>query len=264
MGNVFTRINNEIKESDVFFLYNDLQRKDSTIDDEFVKIAKNVIKDNKEKEDALVVLHTAKGDLICGEKLALYLRDNYEKVYYYIPERCGEAGTLMALSGNYLSYERESDITPCDPQVVFTNGQIVPTYLFRHLNLNEHILDPIDEGRILIANNNFKNIAIHLFAPFSKDVISRMLDNTYDHNEPLYVYDFKKMGILLKELDPEHIKLLIEAHNEIIKKQKGYDIGKYKYSNVILGTKSGYLYQTCIKDGEEGNKCYVKRMSSSL
>lgn len=54
---------------DVYFLYNNLKNpNNSIIDTAFEKTVYKAINGNKARDEALVVLHTAKGKLTCGKK----------------------------------------------------------------------------------------------------------------------------------------------------------------------------------------------------
>lgn len=195
------------------------------------------------------------------KKIAQYFRDGYGSVDYYIPERCGEAGTLIALTGNHLSYERDSMITPCDPLMRNKDDEVVPTFFSRNLIEKGYQYDLTTLENYYASTGEFKRVSKKLFSEEqSKAVNSLMLDSINNHYTPLDDEDFKDMGVSITTIDPEHIAKLREVH-DFIKNKQSRSTWPYRntiryYDSFILETKLGYMFQCDYDDSTDMSKRY--------
>ncbi len=71
------------------------------------------------KEDLLLILHTPGGLAAAAETIVGYLRSKFKKIDVVIPTYAMSAGTMIALGCDRIVMDRQSQLGPIDPQMVF-------------------------------------------------------------------------------------------------------------------------------------------------
>ncbi len=270
-------------KKDLFFLYNNVDDPNSTIDREFAYHVGKAINDNKYYDDAFVVLHTKKGKLQYGQKVIELLKEKYATIHYYVPEIVGEAGTLIALSGDDLFLDDMSMIFPCDPSFITKDGIERPTYLMRNYlgefdieddfgRITKFGVDIFDAASYKSAITNYGKIldcSYGFYADSQKrrDIDSFMVLDVNDHEQLITRDDFIDMGF--SDINkPIFYDRLTQIH-ELLKNQIGDQITgpsqKTICGNIILGTKSGYILNSRFDGNDKLEKqYYLKNDSKSI
>lgn len=102
----------------------------------------------KDKNRISVFLKTFGGSAETAEKMVNVLRQNYEEVYFIVPDFAMSAGTILCMSGDKIFMDYASSLGPIDPQVPTPDtNEYVPAlgYLDKVAELtSKGQLDPAD------------------------------------------------------------------------------------------------------------------------
>lgn len=257
-----------ILHKDIYFLYNNLHR-DSIIDEDFSYYICRMIQENKDFEDALVLLHSKGGNLKSGGKIADFFHRMYNNVSYYVPERCGSTATLMLLSGDVIYLDDASIVTPCEPQMDTVSGMKVSVNDIRNYiqDYGEDGLDVIDLCKYHSTVRYFRDLCHKLYGENTFDkIIHFMLNDINSHDYFISVEELALMGIAIGHLEDLPVEELHFIHEFIKDIQR---MEKRHIGSVILGSHTGYIFRKDIGDDNrkikeeyekvESNKVLIKR-----
>ena len=90
------------------------------------------------RESVAVILDTPGGVVEVVERMVTVMRSRYEDVTVIVPDRAMSAGTILALSADWIMMDDLSCLGPIDPQIE-KDGKLVPalSYLNQFERLNE-------------------------------------------------------------------------------------------------------------------------------
>ena len=87
-------------------------------------------------------LHTPGGVVEVAEKMVEITRHHYQKVWFVVPDMAMSTGTILCMSGDQIHMDYSSSLGPIDPQVINSEGQLVPA-----LGYLDQVDDMIEKSR---------------------------------------------------------------------------------------------------------------------
>lgn len=109
------RVLEEIFDADVVFFYGEIH---PTYEKGFRDFIETTKADTEYDRNRLVViLNTPGGSAETAEKMASIIRNNYEEIYFIVPDSAMSAGTILCMSGDKIFMDYSSSLGPIDPQV---------------------------------------------------------------------------------------------------------------------------------------------------
>ncbi|KJR42493.1 protein of unknown function DUF114 [Candidatus Magnetoovum chiemensis] len=131
-------------ESDAIFYYGNIHLV-------YAKTLRDIIEqlkaENKSNRLSLI-LNTYGGSAEASEKMVEIIRENYNEVYFIVPDYALSAGTILCMSGDKIFMDYSSSLGPIDPQV--DNGkQYVPA--LGYLDKVDEFIEKSREGKLTQA-----------------------------------------------------------------------------------------------------------------
>lgn len=92
-----------------------------SVEKRFREFIEDLRKENPNQSRVAIILNTPGGSAETVEKLVEIIRYHYNEVIFIIPDEAMSAGTIFALSGDFIYMDYTSSLGPIDPQV--NNGK---------------------------------------------------------------------------------------------------------------------------------------------
>ena len=109
------------------------------------------------------MLQTTGGIMETVERLVAVMREQYKQVSFVIPDYAYSAGTVLALSGDNIYMDYHSVLGPIDPQIVSTDGQLLPGLGI--LAKFDELCDVINQANTIEECRAQLNYLVSRFAP---------------------------------------------------------------------------------------------------
>ncbi len=213
--------------------------------DDSENIVKVIIKASQDKKDLLIYLDTAGGNLVNSDEICTALR-----TYQSVPKTNGNvhgsrivcvvnnmahsAGTMMALSADYIFMNKFAVLGPTDPQVTVIHEKYdyrVSCQLYDDLERSLDKLGKCDPSMYLVMKdrqnayrdniNVFKTLKQYIMAnnDTKKKMVNAFCSNSVPHHRGFTTVDLSLMGLRITPMNSQQkniLKILENYKNEYL------------------------------------------------
>ena len=93
------------------------------VEEALKRIQSDIAKTNTKK--AYLLINSLGGELSSSFKIAQAIRDAFDDITVFVPHIAASGGTLLALAGNKIRMGMMSQLSPVDPQILYSNHGFV-------------------------------------------------------------------------------------------------------------------------------------------
>ncbi len=166
---------------DVYLLNAEFMR---PLDFDFIKF----IRENKSKENALLILVTPGGDADVAYKIARCMQNSYQDFVVFVSGWCKSAGTLCAIGATRLVMSEDGELGPLDVQigrkddiVGYESGLEIDTALG---SLKSYVFQQFEETMLSIIAKSDGRVSINTAAQISANLAIGLFSQIYSQIDP--------------------------------------------------------------------------------
>ncbi len=152
------------------------------------------VRENKRKNDALLLLATYGGDANVAFRIARCFQANYETFSIFVPNKCKSAGTLLAIGATELIMATDAELGPLDVQLskpdelVGVVSGLAPVQALKFLQ--EHSFDLFEHFLIETVARSGQTITTKTASEIATEITIGLFQHIYNQLDPIRLGEY--------------------------------------------------------------------------
>jgi len=171
-----------------------------------------------------IIIHTTGGSVKSSDAIFNTIINSDVPIYTHVPFYAYSAGTMIALASHKIYMNPYSNLSPVDPQLVFTSNNVTYTFSSKVLidlmkkkkNIDDILyLNALDAQ--VYHNDDIENLKIIFNKRIkNKKNISKLVNifgsGNYPHSKPFYYEYLESLGLHVDNNQPQYIKDIMSVY----------------------------------------------------